>query len=274
MKDIRWWVNFGDDVELPNICDKNCLACYDDNASKTLEERPPDKRNELFKQKGFDWFPSKWKFKKEWKVKIKKHFKNSKLTKLFLFTGRGDPLFYLPCIKAFMNVYKDLGYRGYAIVYTSASQLTPLILDKLVTYGINEIRFNLVATDFSQHTLSKMEETKRKMKISVQVPLLSIYEKKLLEVLPSLNDLRITQLVLCYTHIYSQTGAEKLQKVLPKTTPLTKLNNKVALIDNQPMIDNIRSHIEQKKYKINLQVEKPAAIEIATLAQVSKPDSS
>ncbi len=274
MNDIRWWVHFGDDVELPNICDKNCLACYDDYGTKTLEERPQDKRNELFKQKGFDWFPSKWKFKKEWKVKIKKHFKNSKLPKRFLFTGRGDPLFYLPCIKAYMKVYKELGYKGYTIIYTSGSQLTPLILTKLVSYGIDELRFNLVATDFSQHTLSKMEKTKRKMKISVQVPLLSIYEKKLLEVLPSLNDLRITELVLSYTHIVSQAGAEKLQKVLPKTTPLTKLNNKVALIDNQPMIDNIRSHIEQKKYKINLNVENPTGIERTTLAQVSKLDSS
>jgi hypothetical protein len=53
MNDIRWWVHFGDDVELPNICDKNCLACYDDYGTKTLEERPQDKRNELFKQKGF-----------------------------------------------------------------------------------------------------------------------------------------------------------------------------------------------------------------------------
>ena len=26
--DLKWWVHFGDDVELPNICDKNCLGCH------------------------------------------------------------------------------------------------------------------------------------------------------------------------------------------------------------------------------------------------------
>ena len=156
-----------------------------------------------------------------------------------------------------MKVYKDLGYKGYAIVYTSASQLTSSMLTQLVKYGINELRFNLVATDFSQDTLSKMKKTKRKMKVSVQVPLLSIYEKKLLEVLPFLEELQVTQLVLSYTHIYSQTGGEKLNKGLPQPPVITKLTDKLAVINNQPMIDNIRDHIRKKKYKIRLIVEKP-----------------
>ena len=255
--DLKWWVHFGDDVELPNICDKNCLGCHDDFGSKNLKERFTDKRNDLFNQKGFNWFPPKWKFKKEWKLKIKKYFGTSDDPKFFLFTGRGDPLFYIPCIEAYMKVYKELGYKGYAIIYTSGTQLTPPMITHLAQLKINELRFNLVATDFSQDTLDKMEAVKRKMKISVQIPLLSIYEKKLLDVLPSLNYFGITQLVLSYTHIYSQTGLEKLQKVLPKTTIVTKLTDKLAIIDNQPMIDNIRSHIHKKKYKIRLIIEKP-----------------
>ena len=255
--DLKWWVHFGDDVELPNICDKNCLGCHDDFGSKNLKERFTDKRNDLFNQKGFNWFPPKWKFKKEWKLKIKKYFKTSTDPKFFLFTGRGDPLFYVPCIEAYMKVYKQLGYKGYAIIYTSGTQLTSSMINYLAGLGINELRFNLVATDFSQDTLAKMKAVKRKMKISVQIPLLSIYEKKLVDVLPSLNNLGITQLVLCYTHIFSQTGAEKLQKGLPHPISVTKLTEELAIINNPHMIDNIKGHIRKKKYKIRLVVEEP-----------------
>ena len=257
MNTIKWVVSFGDDVDLPNICDKNCLGCYDDYTSTNLNNRYTDKRNDLFNEKGFNWFPHEWKFKDEWKLKIKKHFGTSEASKLFLFSGRGDPLFYLPCIESYMKVYKELGYKGYTIIYTSGSQLTPLVLTKLVGYGIDELRFNLVATDFSQETLYKMEVVKHQMKVSVQIPLLSIYEKKLLDTLPYLNDLGITQLILCYTYMISQSGTEKLQKGLPKTTVVTKLTDGLAVIDNQLMINNIKDHIRNKKYKIPLLIEPP-----------------
>tara|TARA_R110000787_G_scaffold1748_3_gene7435 strand:- start:3672 stop:4487 length:816 start_codon:yes stop_codon:yes gene_type:complete len=262
MNTIKWVVNLGDDVNLPNICDKNCLGCHDDYHSTNLKNRYTDKRNDLFNEKGFNWFPREWKFKDKWKLEIKKHFGTSKASKFFIFSGRGDPLFYLPCIEAYMKVYKELGYKGYTIIYTSGSQLTPLILTKLVSYGIDELRFNLVATDFSQETLYKIEAAKHQMKVSVQIPLLSIYEKKLLKVLPYLNDLRITQLILCHTYVISQTGAEKLQTVLPKTTVITKLTEGKAVIDNQPMLHNIKEHFRKEKYKIPLVMELPFGNEL------------
>ena len=102
-----------------------------------------------------------------------------------------------------------------------------------------------------------MEVVKHQMKVSVQIPLLSIYEKKLLDTLPYLNDLGITQLILCYTYMISQSGTEKLQKGLPKTTVVTKLTDGLAVIDNQLMINNIKDHIRNKKYKIPLLIEPP-----------------
>jgi hypothetical protein len=107
-----------------------------------------------------------------------------------------------------------------------------------------------------------MEVVKHQMKVSVQVPLLSIYEKKLLNVLPYLNDLGITQLIICYAYIVSQTGAEKLQTVLPKTTVVTKLTEGKAVIANKPMLDNIKEHFRKKKYKIPLVMERPGGSEI------------
>lgn len=247
-----WRVNFGDDVGLPNICDRNCAGCYDDFGPSDLTTSPPDKRNELYESRGENWFPANWTFKPQWKEAIKKHFKNSKEDKYFFFTGRGDPLFYMPCIETYMKTYKDLKYKGYATVATSASLLTKERLDSLVKWGIDEINFNLVATNFSQDTLYKMEMAKRKLNVAVELPLLNIYEKQLLHHLPFLNFVGLKCLTLSTTRIYSKAGAAKLRTVLPKTTKVTKLSEQEALIKNQPMIDRIVKEIKKRKYNIEV----------------------
>jgi hypothetical protein len=62
--------------------------------------------------------------------------------------------------------------------------------------------------------------------------------------------------------VISQTGAEKLQTVLPKTTVITKLTEGKAVIDNQPMLHNIKEHFRKEKYKIPLVMELPFGNEL------------
>jgi len=248
-----WEINLGDDVELPNICDRtlNCAGCYDDFGSTIdLTSSPPDTRRKLYKRLGENWFPNDWKFKPEWKEKIKNHFKNSKNSKYFLFTGRGDPLFYMPCIRAYMKTYKELGYEGYASVSTSASLLTEERLKSLVKWGINEINFNLVATNFHPKTLAKMELAKQKLNVAVELPLLDVYEKQLIHHLPFLNSIGLKHLTLSTARICSKAGAKKLQSVVPSTTEITKLSKHEAIIKNQPMTERIMKEIKTKNYSI------------------------
>jgi len=245
-----WKVNLGDEVGLPNICDQNCAGCYNDFESTSLKDSPPDRRRDLYKELGEKWFPSTWKFKPEWRTTIQNHFKNSTKPKLFLFTGRGDPLFYLPCIEAYMKTYKELNYDGYASVSTSASLLDEKKLNFLIDIGIDEINFNLVATNFKQETLDKMRKVKQKMNVATELPLLSIYEKKLLENLSFLNSIGLSYLTLSVTRIYSRAGAEKLQQVLSKDTKITQLSEKEACIENEPMLNRVMEEIKRRKYNI------------------------
>ena len=245
-----WKVNLGDEVGLPNICDRNCAGCYDDFGSTSLRDSPPDRRRDLYKALGENWFPSTWKFKPKWRTAIQDHFKNSTKPKLFLFTGRGDPLFYLPCIEAYMKTYKELGYTGYASISTSASLLDKKKLNFLINIGIDEINFNLVATDFKQETLDKMKMVKQKMNVATELPLLSIYEEKLLENLSFLNSIGLSYLTLAVTRIYSRAGAEKLQQVLPEDTKITQLSEKEACIENEPMAGRIMKEIRRRGYNI------------------------
>lgn len=253
VKDLTsWTVNLGDDVGLPNICDRNCAGCYDDYRPKTinLSTSPPDNRLQLYKQFGETWFPNHWKFRPRWKEDIDNYFKNSKRPKYFHFTGRGDPLFYMPCIKAYMEVHKELKYKGYGVVHTSASLLTQERLDKLAGWNIDEIIFNLVATNFSPKTLAKMKIAKQKLNIAVNIPLLDIYEEQLMDHLSFFNSMHLKHLTLPTIKIYSKTGAEKLKKVLPGATRIKKLSEQEAVIENQPMLDRINKEIKIKNYKI------------------------
>ena len=245
-----WTVNLGDDVGLRNICDRNCVSCYDDFWSTSLKDVPPDRRRNLYKALGENWFPSTWKFKPKWRTAIQDHFRNSTKPKLFLFTGRGDPLFYLPCIEAYMRTYKELNYNGYASVSTSASLLNKKKLNFLIDIGIDELNFDLVATNFKQETLDKMKMAKQKMNVATELPLLSIYEEKLLENLSFLNSIGLSYLTLSVTRIYSRAGAEKLQQVLPSDTKITQLSEKEACIENQPMVDRIMKEIHGRGYNI------------------------
>jgi len=247
-----WTVNFGDDVGLPNICDRNCAGCYNDYAPKNtnLTTSLPDERTQLYKRLGENWFPDDWKFQPQWKEDIKNYFKDSKARKYFLFTGRGDPLFYMPCIKEYMKIYKEFKYKGYGVIQTSASLLTQERLNSLIEWNINEIIFNPVATNFNPKTLAKMEMAQHKLNIAVQIPLLDIYEKQLINHLSFLNSINLKYLMLTTARIFSKSGAEKLKKALPKPTKVKKLSEYEAIIENQPMLDRIIKEIKIKNYNI------------------------
>ena len=97
-----------------------------------------------------------------------------------------------------------------------------------------------------------MELAKRKLNVGVELPLLNIYENQLLKHLPFLNFVGLKHLTLSTTRIYSKAGAEKLQTVIPKTTEVTKLSEREAIIKNQPMVNRIIKEIKKRKYDIEV----------------------
>ena len=257
VKYATWRISFGDDIGLPNICDRNCAGCCDDFRSKSLKDIFPDKRQQLFKKSGINWFPSSWYFKEEWKENIINHFKKNKGFKIFQFTGRGDPLFYLPAMKAYMKVFKELKYKGRFSVSTSASILTYQMIDQLYNMGINEVNFNLAATNFNSSTLAKMMAVKEKINVSVGMPILSIYQNKLLKILPFLNNLKISRLTLAKAVMVSKTGEQKLRKTLPKNTIFKKVSPQLKFVKDDKMLNTIIKEIKDKKYTFQVFIEKP-----------------
>lgn len=123
--------------------------------------------------------------------------KNRRITGIS-FSG-GEPFLYLDKVKEWLefinNNYSDLNL--YKWIYTNGTKVTRekcLILKEL---GINEIRFDLAATNYSDKIIKKIEYCKTIFdKISVEVPVEPWQTKKLIKVLPILDKIGLDYLNL------------------------------------------------------------------------------
>lgn len=84
------------------------------------------------------------------------------------------------------------GWKPYVWMYTSGHYATEENVDKLVDNGMDEIRFDLAASNYSEDILKKMEMVRDKVgKLSVEVPVLGWQINKLLGVLKRLDDIGV-----------------------------------------------------------------------------------
>ncbi len=71
-----------------------------------------------------------------------------------------EPLEELDTIEPLM---KAIAKRGcHQFMYTNGVRATKEVINKLVSWGLNEIRFNLQATDFSPHIIARMKYARKK----------------------------------------------------------------------------------------------------------------
>jgi len=82
--------------------------------------------------------------------------------------------------------------KPYLWIYTGGHLINENNIDALVGRGINEIRFNLAASNYSNEMIKKMELARKKVDyLSVEVPVLSWQLDKLIGSLKTLNDIGI-----------------------------------------------------------------------------------
>jgi pyruvate formate-lyase activating enzyme-like uncharacterized protein len=123
--------------------------------------------------------------------------KNRRITGIS-FSG-GEPFLYLDKVKEWLefvnNNYSDLNL--YKWIYTNGTKVTREKCLMLKELGINEIRFDLAATNYSDKIIKKIEYCKTIFdKISVEVPVEPWQTKKLIEVLPILDKIGLDYLNL------------------------------------------------------------------------------
>ena len=250
-KGIQWTVYLGETVGLPNVCDMNCPTCVDDYGALDINSSVQDLRN----KRASNWkFPEDWEFQEEWKLSIKRFFSERNETiRSFVFTGRGDPLFYIPVIKAYMEVYKDLGIKGHGVINTSGSLLTRSMISSLKDFGINEIIINPLASNFNSY--DKISLVKEEMEVSVEAPLIPNCRDDLFSMLPIIEDIGVKNLILSFAEIYSATGISKMRKYTGKAPEIIKQNG-VSFVDDKGIGKEIKKEVLKKRYSYSAYITK------------------
>jgi len=114
------------------------------------------------------------------------------------FSG-GEPFIYLKDVKEWLQFinenYSDLNL--YKWIYTNGTKVTKEGCLELRKLGLNEIRFDLAATNYSDKIIKKIEYCKKIFdKVCVEVPVEPWKTDKLIEVLPKLDQIGLDYLNL------------------------------------------------------------------------------
>jgi len=103
---------------------------------------------------------------------LKKTIDNNERITGISFSG-GEPFLYLDLVHKWLNFINEhyAHLNLYKWIYTNGELVTKEKCEKLKELGINEIRFDLAATNYSNRTIDKLEYCKTIFdKISVEVP--------------------------------------------------------------------------------------------------------
>jgi len=138
--------------------------------------------------------------------------KNPRITGIS-FSG-GEPFMYLNKVFEWLDYinenFKELNL--YKWIYTNGTLVTEDDCIKLKEHGINEIRFDLAATRYSDDIIDKLIYCKKIFeKICVEVPSEFWQVDRLIEILPRLNDIGIDYLNL-HELCVNQDNVEDLKK--------------------------------------------------------------
>jgi pyruvate formate-lyase activating enzyme-like uncharacterized protein len=142
------------------------------------------------------------------------------------FSG-GEPFMYLDDVKEWLKFvndnYADLNL--YKWIYTNGTKVTKESCLALKALGLNEIRFDLAATNYSDKIIKKIEYCKKIFdKICVEVPVEPWKTDKLIEVLPKLNSigldyLNLHELGICGDNIERLVGGGYVDQKLIYHSP-------------------------------------------------------
>lgn len=223
-------------LNLPNLCNADCPYCFHLKGDGDLESRRQILQTDLdrlfccFKgwEKKWDAFTSNpYSYLNESNVSfdIGCNYDGDLLYALYNFTGYGaEPLLYLDIIEKMLGYIKQKiepivnrfsKYSSCFKLYTNGKLLTKDVCERLATHGINEIRVNVAADNFSDSVYRNVEIAKQYIKtVCVEVAVYPPYEKQLIDMTNILHDLKVDNLSLCQLKVPTTKHIENLSTQL------------------------------------------------------------
>jgi pyruvate formate-lyase activating enzyme-like uncharacterized protein len=129
-----------------------------------------------------------------------------------------EPLMELDAIEPVMTYIRDNKFHQY--MYTNGVKATKKAIDKLADWGLNEIRFNLQATDFDDKVIKRMAYAKKKIPwVLIETPMFSLSYDNFVNKKDMILDTGVDQINLPELQICSM---EKLPKYIQQEGPVYK----------------------------------------------------
>jgi pyruvate formate-lyase activating enzyme-like uncharacterized protein len=231
----------GRDVGLPNICNRDCVYCFE----------PHIVRQDYNLPEGFS-------LGNDWQDTIRKYLPEEKQiittdTKMqyYEFTGVCEPLFYLSILEELMRFFRNevdpfMGTKGWAKLYTNGTLLNLDNILRLKDAGFDEVRIHLGATTFSPEVYENMRlAVKYIPTVTVETPSWPLHREKLMEMLPIIEDIGVKHLNMCQIEI---TGRAQLKKIERALGTIEVYQAFYPVVDDGGLVEDIMREVSDRHY--------------------------
>jgi len=235
----------GRDVGLPNICNRDCVYCFEPH----------------YVRRNFA-VPDGWKMGNELKEAIKKYLPVTKQMittdckmQYYEFTGVCEPLLYLPVLKELLGFLRSevdpfMGTKGWAKLYTNGTLLNLDNILKLKDMGFDEVRIHPGASNFSMEVYDNMRmAVKHIPTVTVETPSWPPHRKKLFEMLPIIEDIGIKHLDICQIEITNDKQLNKIEKALGEIKIYQAF---YPVVDDGGLVEDIMKEVLEKGYSYSV----------------------
>jgi pyruvate formate-lyase activating enzyme-like uncharacterized protein len=235
----------GKDVGLPNVCNRDCVYCFEPHRVQQTPVVPDD-----------------WKMAGDEKDILGEFigFEKRRITtdckmQYYEITGVCEPLLYMPVLRECMKMFREvldpfMGTRGWAKLYTNGTLLTPDNILKLKEMGFDELRIHPAASNFSKEVYDNMRlAVKHIPTVTVETPAWPLHREKLFEMLPIIEDIGIKHLDICQVEITSKHQQDKVEKALGE---IEVYQAYYPVMDDGGLVEDIVTEVLAKGYSYSV----------------------
>jgi pyruvate formate-lyase activating enzyme-like uncharacterized protein len=235
----------GRDFNLPDVCNRNCVYCFEPHEVKT---RPV--------------VPEGWHLAEEWKEAIVNSARQKGQAMLadgnmqyYEFSGICEPLLYLPVLVELMNFLRGvidplMKTRGWAKIYTNGTLLNLDKILKLRDLGFDEVRVHPGAADFSSEVYDNMRlAVKYIPTVTAETPSWPPHRDNLFKMLPIIEDIGIKHLNICQVEVASKRQLQRMEKALGEIKLYQAF---YPVVDDGGLVEDIIKEVLAKGYSYSV----------------------
>jgi pyruvate formate-lyase activating enzyme-like uncharacterized protein len=231
----------GRDVGLPNVCNRDCVYCFEPHVVRQDYTPPED-----------------FTLGDKWQDTIRVYLAEERQTittdakmQYYEFTGVCEPLFYVSILEEFMQFFRNvvdpfMGTKGWAKVYTNGTLLNLDNVLRLKEAGFDEVRVHLGATNFSNAVYENLRlAVKHIPAVTVETPSWPPHRGKLFEMLPIIQDIGVKYVNICQVEIASKAQLSRIEKALGNIELYQAF---YPVMDDGGLVEEIMKEVLDRRY--------------------------